>query len=81
MLDNYDLTVVASPDLPDEYVMVAIDHPAARVLADGGAKPCGAEVIEPGQLPEIRFDYRQDKSSVVSYTGGQIGIESRPRSV
>ena len=28
VLDEYDLTVVADPDKPDEYVLVPLDHPA-----------------------------------------------------
>jgi hypothetical protein len=54
-LDDYDLTVVADPDLPDEYVMVSLGHPAARELAAGGAQPCGVEEVNVGPMPVVRF--------------------------
>jgi hypothetical protein len=55
VLDEYDLAVVADPDQPDEYVLVPLDHPAARELAAGGAVPCGVEVAAPGRFPAVQF--------------------------
>jgi hypothetical protein len=55
LLGEYDLTVVADPDQPDEYVLVPLDHSAAQELAAGGAAPCGVEIATPGQLPVVQF--------------------------
>jgi hypothetical protein len=55
VLDHFDLTVVADLNQPDEYVLVPPDHPAMQELTAAGARPCGVEVSQPGQLPEIRF--------------------------
>jgi hypothetical protein len=55
VLTDYDLTVVADPSLPDEYVLVPPEHPAAQELTAGGAEPCGVEVAEAGRLPVVLF--------------------------
>jgi len=55
VLDEYDLTVIADPDHPDEYVLVPPDHPAVSELSSGGAKPCGIEIVAKGGSPEIQF--------------------------
>ena len=55
MLNEYDLSVVADPGQPDEYVLVPLDHPAARELAAGGVAPCGVEIAAPGQSPAVQF--------------------------
>ena len=43
MLDEYDLTIVAASDQPDDYVLVPLDHPAVGELSSSGAEPCGVE--------------------------------------
>jgi hypothetical protein len=55
VLAEYEQTVVADPDQPDEYVLVPLDHPAAQELAVAGATPCGVEIAIPGQLPAVQF--------------------------
>jgi hypothetical protein len=54
-LDEYDLTVVADPGKPDEYVLVPLGHPAVGELSCGGVQPCGIEVVAADRPPQIHF--------------------------
>ena len=70
MLNDYDLTVYAVPDKPDEFVLVPAGHPAMRELSEAGVKPCGVEIVEQGILPAHYF-FRPGESERDAVSAGR----------